>query len=441
MMDVTVPKPVNNAMLLLIEKDYQAYLVGSSVRKLLMGEKPSKYHISTNATITEIQKVYKPYTTYLCGARNDCLAIQDGKFPMEISQYRGKKNTLEDHLASTDFTMNALAYSDEDGLIDYSTGILDIRNRIIKLNGQDDSLFKDDPVRIIRAIRLSAEYAMKISPETIEFMYENKELLKEVAPERIRDELCKILVTPRADFYIKKYLDIFLEVLPELALMEGFNQNNPKEIYDVLEHTLVSVKSIEPTLNLRLVMLFHDVAKPFTYSKDENGIGTFKNHGIKGAEITREIMNRLKFNKKTIQKVTKLIEYVDYEIPDKDPKVKEFLSKFGIEDLEDLFKIKKANFYAKNPAYVSDMSKIENDYLRVKSLTRKTSFIKKNELRLDGKDLIELGIEQDKVGETLNRIYQMVLRGELKNNRDKLLNYVINNEISHIQEEKLKRVA
>ena len=428
-MNIVIPKPVNEVLNVINDNGYEAYIIGGAVRNWLLGEKPTNFDISTNATIEQIQKCLKvlEYKTYIDG---DKLCLVSPKFPMRIFKYRVRDNTLESYLATIDFTMNALAYSDEDGLIDYNTGVQDINNKVIKINGEDDELLKEDPLRILRAIRLSAEYGMRIDRETQEYMLENKELLKEVAPERIRDELSKLLVTLRAEFYIKKYFDIMIEVIPELSLMEGFEQSDPHHIYDVLEHTLVSMKCIEPNLELRLAMLFHDIAKPFTFHKTEEGIGTFKDHGKKGAEMARDIMNRLKFNKKTIQKVTKLIEYHDYSIPEDSQRIKQFLSKFGTDDLEDLFKVKRANYYAKNPAYASDLSKIETEYERVKHATRKTSFVKKNELKINGKDLLNLGVSQESIGPVLDVVYNHVLEGKVKNNREKLLDHIIANILS-----------
>jgi tRNA nucleotidyltransferase (CCA-adding enzyme) len=387
-MNIVIPKPVNEVLNIINEHGYEAYIIGGAVRNWVMEQKPSNYDISTNAPLEEIKKALKDYNTFYCGENDSRLGIVNSKFPMEISRYRTKENTLESDLATRDFTMNALAYSDEDGLIDYSSGVLDIHNKVIKINGEDDSLFREDPLRILRAIRLSAEYAMRIDTDTQEYMIENKELVKNVAPERIRDELSKLLVTPRSEFYLKKYFDIFIEIIPELTLLENYNQNDPHHIYDALTHTFASMKAIEPKLELRLAMLFHDIAKPFTFSKDENGVAHYKNHAQKGAEIAREILNRLKFNKKIIQKVTKLIEYHDYNIPENEVLVRQFLSKFGKEDLEDLYKVKKANYYAKSPAYTTELSKIEEDFLRLKSATRKSSFIKKNELKITVKDLL-----------------------------------------------------
>ena len=423
-MNIVIPKPVNEVLNAINDNGYEAYIIGGAVRNWVLGEKPVNYDISTNATIEQIQKCLKVIDckTYIDG---DKLCLVNSKFPMKIFKYRVKDNTLESYLSTIDFTMNALAYSDEDGLIDYNTGVVDINNKVIKLNGNEDELFKADPLRILRAIRLSAEYGMRIDRETQEYMFEDKELVKDVAVERVRDELCKLLVTPRAEFYIKKYFDIFLEVIPELALMEGFEQSDPHHIYDVLEHTLVSMKVIEPNLELRLAMLFHDIAKPFTFHKDENGLGTFKNHAIKGSEMTREILNRLRFNKKTIQKVTKLVEYHDYNVPEDPQRIKQFLSKFGTEDIDDLFKVKKANYYAKNPAYVSDLSKINEDYERLKGSTRKSSFIKKNELKINGKDLLNLGVSQESLGPVLDVVYNDVLAGKVKNNREKLIDYTL----------------
>ncbi len=426
-MDAVIPKPVNEALTLLYDKDFEGYVIGGTVRNLVMGEKPKTYDISTNATMSDIKRIYKNYRTYLTGENNKTLYIVNPKFPMKITQYRTKENTLEADLATRDFTMNALALSDEDGLIDYSTGLLDINNRIIRLNGDDDTIFQDDPLKILRAIRLSAEYLMKIDKQTIEYMFEDKELLKDVAPERVRDEISKLLVTRRADFYIKKYFEIFLEVIPELALLEGFDQNDSHHIYDALEHTLVAMKNIDSTLELRLAILFHDISKPFTAVRKEDGTTEYKDHAKKSAEMAREILNRLRFSKKIIQKTIKLIENHDYKFSDKDVKVKEFLNRFGTEDIEDLFKLKKANFYAKNPAYATDLINIDKDYERVMSLAKKSSFIKKNEMKLNGSDLVNMGLEQEEVGRVLNDLYSKVLNGDVKNNRDKLISYVINN--------------
>lgn len=426
-MNIVIPKPVNEVLNLINEAGYEAYIIGGAVRNWVMNEKPTNYNISTNASIEEIKKVLKDYQTFYCGENKQNLGIVNSKFPMEIAEYRTVENNLEKDLESRDFTMNALAYSDEDGLIDYTTGLKDINDKIIRVNGEDDRVFIDDPLRILRAIRLSAEYRMKISPETQSYMMENRELLKDVAPERIRDELSKLLVVERCDFYLKKYFDIFLEILPELALLEKFNQNDPHQIYDALEHTFVVVRVVEPKLELRLAALFHDIAKPYTYHKDENGVATYKDHGKKGAEITREILNRLKFNKKIIQKVTKLVEYHDYVVPTNEMQIKKFLSTFGRENIDDLYALKRANFYAMNPAYSSLLTDINNDYEKLKKVTRKASFLKKNEIRISGKELLDLGVPQEEIGNVLDEIYKNILEGNLKNKREKLVDYVINN--------------
>ena len=408
-MNIVIPKPVNEVLNIINEKGYEAYLVGGAVRNWVMDLKPSNYNISTDASLEDIKKALKGYQTFYCGENNSHLGIVNSKFPMEVAKYRTAENTLEADLATRDFTMNALAYSDEDGLIDYNTGVQDIRNKIIKVNGEDDEIFVDDPLRIIRAIRLSAEYAMRIDPDTQEYMNDDRDMLQDVATERVRDELCKLLVVPRADFYIKKYFDIFIEVLPELALLERFNQNDPKHIYDALEHTLVALKVVEPKLELRLATLFHDIGKPFTVTKNTDGTASYPNHAKKSADMAREIMNRLRFSKKMIQRVTKLIEYHDFQVPDNNEmRIKSLLTNLGPENLDDLFKIKKANFYAKNPAYVNELTKIENDYAILKSVARKASFVKRNEIKINGKELLNLGVAQEKVGAVLEKIYNQI---------------------------------
>ena len=425
-MNIVIPKPVNEVLNIINEKGYEAYLVGGAVRNWVMDLKPSNYNISTNESLEEIKKALKGYQTFYCGENDSHLGIVNTKFPMEVAKYRSADNTLESDLAMRDFTMNALAYSDEDGLIDYNTGVMDIKNKIIKVNGEDDEIFVNDPLRIIRAIRLSAEYAMRIDPDTQEYMNDDRDLLQDVATERVRDELCKLLVIPRADFYIKKYFDIFVEVLPELALLERFNQNDPKHIYDALEHTLVALKVVEPKLELRLATLFHDIGKPFTFSKNADGTSSYPDHSKKSADMAREIMNRLHFNKKIIQRVTKLIEYHDFHVTDNEMRIKSFLTNLGPENIDDLFKIKKANFYAKNPAYVNDLTKIENDYAMLKSIARKASFVKRNEIKINGKELLNLGVAQEKIGAVLDKIHNQILEGKLKNNKEKLIEHITN---------------
>ncbi len=423
-MNIVIPKPVNEVLNIINEKGYEAYLVGGAVRNWVMDLKPSNYNISTDASLEDIKKALKGYQTFYCGENDSHLGIVNSKFPMEIAKYRTEDNTLESDLATRDFTMNALAYSDEDGLIDYNTGVMDIKNKIIKVNGEDDEIFVDDPLRILRAIRLSAEYAMRIDPDTQEYMNDDRDMLPDVATERVRDELCKLLVVPRADFYIKKYFDIFIEVLPEFALLERFNQNDPKHIYDALEHTLVALKVVEPKLELRLATLFHDIGKPFTISKNSDGTASYPNHAKKSADMAREIMNRLRFSKKMIQRVTKLIEYHDFHVTDNEMRIKSFLTNLGPENVDDLFKIKKANFYAKNPAYVNELTVIENDYAMLKSIARKASFVKRNEIKIDGKELLNLGVAQEKIGAVLDKIHNQILEGKLKNNKEKLTEHI-----------------
>ena len=425
-MNIVIPKPVNEVLNIINEKGYEAYLVGGAVRNWVMDLKPSNYNISTDASLEDVKKALKGYQTFYCGENDSHLGIVNTKFPMEIAKYRTEENTLEADLATRDFTMNALAYSDEDGLIDYNTGVMDIKNKIIKVNGEDDEIFINDPLRIIRAIRLSAEYAMRIDPDTQEYMNDDRDMLQDVAMERVRDELCKLLVVPRADFYIKKYFDIFLEVLPELALLERFNQNDPKHIYDALEHTLVTLKVVEPKLELRLATLFHDIGKPFTVTKNSDGTASYPNHAKKSADMAREIMNRLRFSKKMIQRVTKLIEYHDFHVTDNEMRIKSFLTNLGPENIDDLFKIKKANFYAKNPAYVNELTQIENDYAMLKSIARKASFVKRNEIKINGKELLNLGVAQEKIGAVLDKIHNQILEGKLKNNKEKLTEHITN---------------
>ena len=426
-MNIVIPKPVNEVLLILYDNNYDGYLVGGTVRNLVLDIKPKKYTIATNANLDDLLKKFKIYKPYIIGDEKKTLIIPNSKFPMEIIKYGTKENNIESYLLTKDFTMNALAYSDEDGLLDYASGLVDIKSSIIRLNGNEDENFIKDPLKILRAIRLAGEYKMKIDSQTAEYMFENKELLRQVPAERIRDEFSKIMVLDRISFYLKKFFDIFLVFLPELTLMENFEQNSPFHVYDVWEHTLMCLKTCENDLELRLGILFHDIAKPLTYEEDSDGVGWFPNHAQKGAAMVRDIMNRLKYSKKQIQVVTKLVEYHNKDFPLKEVELKRFVSNFTGEELEKLFKLKYANVMAKNPDYMSDNERLSKDFERVRSLIRRDEVIKKSSLKIDGKHLINLGISQVKVGTTLEKIYRVVLDGKVKNDKELLINYVIKN--------------
>ena len=426
-MNITIPKPVNEVLTLLYEKGHEGYLIGPTIRKMVMGEKIDKYIIGTNADVSTLPKLLKDYKTRLVGENDQTLVVENNKFPMEISEYTSADNTLETYLSEQDFTMNAMAYSDDDGLIDYGTGVLDIKNEIIRLNGTDDENFIADPLRILKAIRLSGEYKMRIDLQTANYMFDLKEELKDIPPERIRDELIRILRVDKSAFYFKKYFEIFLVIIPELTLMERFAQNNPEHVYDVLEHSLVVMKNTENDYLLRLAALLHDVGKPLCYQEDERGIGHFPNHCQKSADMAREIMNRLKFHKRDIQLVTKLIINHDIQIPDKENQLKQFIAKFDELELEMLFKLKRANILGKSPACVNELKKLEKEYDTIQEILKRRTCIKKNELKIRGKDLINLGIQQEDIGRTLDILYNEILNNNLKNHKDQLVNYTIKN--------------
>jgi tRNA nucleotidyltransferase (CCA-adding enzyme) len=209
--------------------------------------------------------------------------------------------------------------------------------------------------------------------------------------------------------------------------MERFAKNNPQHIYDVLEHTLVAMKNSDSDYLLRLAILLHDIGKPLCYVEDENGIGHFPNHCKKGADMAREILNRLKFNKRDIQVVTKIIEFHDLQIPEKENQLRQFIAKFDEIELEMLFKLKRSNTLGKSPACVNELKKLDKDYERIQEILKRRTCIKKNELKIRGKDLLDLGVKQEELGRALDTLYGEVLENNLKNHKDQLVSYVIKN--------------
>ena len=422
-MNISVPKPVNEIIMFINSLGFDAYVYGSTVRKMILGEKIKVYYLRTGINLEVLLTKLKKYSASF-DRNKKIINLKNGKFKMIIANYVSKENSLEKDLNQEVFTMNAMALSEEDGLIDYGTGLKDIRDKIIKTVGNDDKTIKDNPLSILQAIRLSAEYGMKMDLKTQSYLFSNADLLKNVSMENINREFSKLIVSDHCDFYIKKYFDIIITIIPELSLMENFNQNCPDQIYDLLYHTLCVMKTCENNLELRLCALFHDIAKPFTVQQDDRGINHYPDHGKKGAEITRLILNRLKYEKKLVSKVTKIIEFHDYQIPENELKYKEMLLKFDREELDILFKLKKANFYAKRPGNMFELKKIENDYERALTIIKKPYFVKKRNLKISGRDIVELGFDKNRINEILSKVYSRVFAGEVKNRREALLDYL-----------------
>lgn len=421
------------ALELLHKAGYEAYLVGGCVRDLIMKIPAHDYDITTNATPEEMKKVFFGYTTIETGIKHGTITFLYNKEPIEITTYRiegeYKDNRhpetvefttkLENDLSRRDFTMNALVYNENEGIIDLFGGQKDIASKTIRAIGVAENRFKEDALRILRAMRFSSQLGFEIEEETKKAMVKCAPLLHNISAERISQELNKLLVGKNVKNVILDCYEILGELLPEIKKMHGFDQHNKYHIYNVLEHTAISVESIDPVAHLRLAMLLHDTGKVYTFTRDENGTGHFYGHNKVSSEIARDFLNKYKYDNFTKERVVQLVKIHDTPIEMDRIFIKKRLNRLGKDAFFDLLKVKRADNLAQNPKYfwldkLNEMENIAREIVEENEFTLSS-------LKIDGNDLITLGIRGKKIGEVLNLLLNEVIEEKISNERETLL--------------------
>jgi len=458
-----LPKEVIFTIKKLEEANFEAYLVGGSVRDFLIGKKPKDWDITTNAEPEDIQKIF-PKNFYENNFGTVTIFIDD--FKLEITTYRidqgyiDKRHpnsvkytkNLEEDLKRRDFTINSMAMNTAGDVIDPFNGKKDLENKLIKAVGDPKERFKEDALRLMRAVRFAAQLNFKIEKNTNKEIKNLSENISFISKERIRDELVKIVKSPnpKYGFDLMVELNLLKNVIPETLLGLGVGQNK-HHVYDVYEHNTRALQYTADqnySLEVRLAALFHDVAKPQTKQGDGYN-STFYNHDIVGAKFTRKIMKRLKFSNKEISKVSLLVRYhlFYYNVDEvMESSVRRLVAKVGIENMEDLIKVRFADrigsgtpkaepYKLRHFRYM--INKVSKDPLSVKML------------KIKGDELIKiLNISPGpKIGMLLNALFSEVLDDSKKNTREylekrvKKLNKLAISELSEITKNKDKKLA
>ncbi|HEX2985823.1 MAG TPA: CCA tRNA nucleotidyltransferase [Caproiciproducens sp.] len=433
---IQIPVQAERILEILKENRYEAYLVGGCVRDSLLSLKPYDWDIATSAQPEEIKTALKDFKQIDTGLKHGTVTIVSDHMPVEVTTFRVDgtysdnrhpdqvlfTGSLQEDLGRRDFTVNALAYSPETGIVDCFGGIQDLQKQVIRCVGEPDKRFQEDGLRILRALRFSAVLGFQIEDSTSESIFRNAPLLDGIACERIRTEFTKLLCGKNAVPILRKYRLVLNRFVPELNETVQFRQNNPYHIYDVWEHTLKALDSIEPLPVLRYTMLLHDIGKPCCYTQDANGIGHFHGHGEKSAELANTILHRLRFDNAFIHQVVTLVKYHDTALhPDK-KYLLERLRLLGEENIRLLYQIKEADIRAQNPDYLGRLDSLQESKKLFKEILAQKLCYSLKDLAVNGKDLIGINITQGiKIGETLSRLLDEVIDGTCVNQRDLLL--------------------
>ncbi|WP_339019919.1 CCA tRNA nucleotidyltransferase [Fusobacterium animalis] len=412
----------------------KGYIVGGAIRDILLGLKPKDVDFTTNLPYETLKKIFSEYTPKETGKSFGVLRIRINNIDYEIAKFRediyGKEkkvsfvDDIKNDLARRDFTINAMAYNQKEGIIDLYNGQKDIENRIINFIGNAEERIIEDPLRVLRAFRFMSRLDFSLSENTIEAIKKQKDLLKNIPEERITMEFSKLLLGEniKNTLTLMKDTGVLELIIPEFKATYDFNQCNPHHNLDLFNHIINVVSKVPADLELRYSALLHDIAKPIVQTFDEKGIAHYKTHEIVGADMARDILTRLKLPVKLIDTVVEIIKkhMVLYkDITDK--KFNKLLSEMGYDNLWRLIEHSIADNSSKNNEVVST----ENDlHERLKRAVEKQMQVTVNDLAVNGKDLIELGFTGKEVGEIKKELLDKYLSEEIQNNKEEMLEYV-----------------
>jgi len=398
---------------------------------------PKDWDIATNATPQQVMAVFHDYRVIETGIRHGTVTVLIDGEPMEITTFREDVGysdhrhpdtvifaaTLKVDVSRRDFTMNALAFSLERGVIDYFGGVEDIDAQIIRCVGEANCRFNEDALRILRALRFSSTLGFRIERGTTESIHRNKELLCSVSAERITIELTKLLCGRNAGFILREFTDVIGVVIPEILSMIGFSQHNKHHCFDVWQHTVEVIENSEPERVLRWAALFHDIAKPDCFSIGAGSVGHFYGHTALGKQRADTIMRRLKFDNETRERILKLIAYHDTPIRPEAKIVKRFLNRLGKDTLRQLLLLKRADVMGKAPTYHYRTREIEQTQAVMEQIIAEEGCFSLKNLAVNGNDMIALGLKGKNIGTALNLLLNAVIDEQAQNERDKLLAY------------------
>ena len=438
-MILEIPKNAETILHILENAGYEAYVVGGCVRDSILGRKPDDWDITTSAKPEQVKELF--HRTVDTGLQHGTVTVLMEKEGYEVTTYRvdgeyedgrhPKEVTftasLEEDLKRRDFTINAMAYNPSGGLVDLFGGLEDIDRKIIRCVGDPLERFTEDALRIMRAVRFSAQLGFSIEEETRKALKVLAPNLKHVSAERIQVELVKLLMSPHPDYLRTAYeAGITAEFLPEFDACMETSQNTPHHCYTVGEHILHSLCHVRADRVLRITMLLHDIGKPVVRKTDENGRDHFKTHGNAGEKMAGQILRRLKFDNDTIRKVTRLVKWHDDRPEGTLKSVRRAVNRIG-EDLFPLYlEVQQADMLAQS-RYRRGEKQARLDSVRdaYRQIIEEKQCVSLKTLAVTGRDLIENGYRPGReIGEKLEKLLNLVLEDQEKNQKEILLEII-----------------
>lgn len=430
-----MPEYVKKILTALETAGYEAWCVGGCVRDALLNRAPEDWDVTTSALPEATMAVFGE-RALPTGLKHGTVSVRDenGKL-VEVTTYRVDgayldhrrpesvtfTRSIDEDLARRDFTINAMAVNLRGEFRDPFNGRDDLQKKVLRCVGDPDKRFQEDALRILRGMRFAAVLDLEEDHDTDAAMDRNRDLLKEIAPERIQVELTKLLCGINAGWVLENHPTILGVFWPEILPMVGFDQRNHHHCYDVWQHSLKAMMSTPATPELRCAALLHDIGKPPTFTQDANGVGHFYGHANVSVELADAMLQRLKYPTAFRERVTRLIAWHDRSIPRTDKSIRRALQALGEQDLRLLLTLKRADNLAQAPAYHTRQQELtEAEQILTTILTTAPCFTLKH-LAVTGHDLLPLGYTGPALGQALNHLLDLVIDGEVPNERGALL--------------------
>lgn len=421
---------------------HEAYLVGGCVRDLLRGTEPHDLDICTSAKPEQTKACFAGSKVLKTGIKHGTLTVVEDGTSYEVTTYRVEQGysdrrhpdavifvpDLYEDLRRRDFTVNAIAMDRRGTLQDPFDGRGDIQRKLLRCVGEPDRRLREDGLRVMRGLRFAASLSYLVEEETAAALHRNRGMLKHVAAERIRAELCKLLTGVGAAAILRDYPDVLLEFWPELGPLMELEQHNPWHCWGGWEHTLHAVDAAPDDQILRLTMLLHDIGKPSCKRTDERGIDHFHGHQAVGAEMADRMLRTLRFDNRTRQEVTALIAVHDDRLTAGESDVRRRLNRMGPERFFRLLEVIRADKLGQNPekagAILAELPRIRAS---AEAILAERQCLTLRELAVNGQDVLAAGVEPGRaVGRVLDGLLERVLCGDTPNERDALLALIRN---------------
>ena len=413
---IQLPEKVGRIIGTLQEHGYEAYAVGGCIRDSILGREPEDWDITTSAMPEETKALFDK--TFDTGIQHGTITVLLEKEGFEVTTYRidGKyedsrhpkevtfTRNLREDLLRRDFTINAMAYNETDGLVDIFGGLEDLEAGMIRCVGTAKERFKEDALRILRGVRFAAQLGFDIEEDTRQGMKELAWTLQNISAERIQVELVKMITSKRPEMLREAYeLGMTRIVLPEFDQLMTTGQETPHHMYSVGEHTLHAMKNIRADKILRLAMLLHDMGKPALKTVDEAGVAHFKKHALESERIAENVLRRLKFDNDTIRKVTRLVRCHDLRMPATAKSVRSAMNQIGEELFPYYMEVRRADVLAQSmyqrEEKIENLDQIEELYHQI---VEDGDCVSLKDLAVTGRDLIASGMKPCmKIGEKL----------------------------------------